>query len=694
MYAQRGHHAHNQCCRMNAFDPAIFAQLLVYGLTSGATIALSALGITVVFNMVRILNLASGDVFALSTVLSTVIVLELGIQPDSPPLLLYGGLLLSMLGGLAMGVLLNVLVERLAFRPFSATSRLAPLIATFGISFILYQLSLLWRVTLPSWVAGEHRSVPGVPEVPIDGIPELWPSRNLASLFGFGDVFVVESRALLLWLIALGAGLALSGMFRFTRFGLEMRAVAQNRELARMCGVPVERTVTRAFALGGLLAGAAAFVFVMHYARPFGQHGAQSGLIAFSAAVLGGVGSPMGAVFGGFVFGVAQSLSDFYLSTVWTPVLVYSVVIALLVLRPEGVAVGRHADDRATESERRDEVTAFMRASKNRWSGWVWSLPLALAVAYPAVAPLFGGALQSVFTAILIYAVLAIGLTVMLGYAGLLDLGYAISFGIGGYTAALLTDPYGKLYAWLGMQGQIDFLVLLAIAAAVAGLFGVLNAALTFRMRPDYLAIVTLAYGLIVRQLALVFSDVTGGTQGISVLPVPMIAGIALKDVNARYYLALALTAVIAVCAQRLLHSRAGRAFMAMGEDEVAAASSGINVNRYKGAAFIIGTAVAGVAGALYASSFGLVEPDMGDFRISMMVLAMVIVSGAGGVPGAVIGAIAISLYDRLAVPAIGDFLSRQTNGAIDIRQLSYLMFGLAVYLTVFFRARNRGAVR
>lgn len=670
-----------------SFDPAVFLQLVIYGLTNGATIALAAQGVTIVFGMVRILNLAHGDVFALSTVLATVIILNLDVQPDSPPLLLYGGLLLSMLGGMAMGVALNVGVELAAFKPFRRSSRLAPLIATLGLSFILYQLSLLWRVVLPSWVRGDHRSVPGLPEVPIDRIPDLAPADNLIERLGLDWPIVIETKSVIMWFMAIGVALAVSLVLRRTRLGREMRAVSQNPELARLCGINVDRTITKAFALGGLLAGAAAFIFVWHYARPYGSHGAQSGLIAFSAAILGGVGSPIGALASGFSIGIVQSLSDFYLATSWTPVLVYGLLIVLLVLRPAGIVAGAGEDAGVSA---RDAVTVLYRGSQRRWVRWLWVLALAAAVLYPLAQPYLGASRESTFTVVMIFIMLALGLTVMLGFAGLLDLGYAISFGIGGYAAALLTDPYGKLRAALGITGQIDFVVVLAVAAVAAGLFGLLNAVLTFRMRADYLAIVTLAYGLIIRQLLVIFSDVTGGNQGISGLPPPVLFGVPLESPAARYYLALVLVTLTAIATMRLITSRAGRAFIAMGEDDVAAASSGINVNAYKGTAFIVGTAIAGIAGALYASSISLVDPEMGDFRISMMVLAMVIVSGAGSVPGAIIGAVLISLYDRIAIPALGDWVAQQTNGVFDIRQLSYLTFGLAVYLTVLARARGR----
>jgi branched-chain amino acid transport system permease protein len=667
--------------------PDLIAQLVVFGLNNGAAIALAAMGITLVFSVVRILNLAYGDVFALATVMAAVIIVELDIRPDSPPALFLGGLALSALGAMAVAVGLNLLLERFAFRPFRGTSRLAPLIATMGLSFVLYQVSLLWRQILPSWVAGDHRSVPGLPEVPLDSTPDLIPARNLFERLGMLDApVVIEEKGIAMWVVAIVIGLLVAVLLKLTRFGVELRAVAEQPDVAQMFGVDVNRTIARTFALSGLLAGIAAFAFVMNYARPYGQHGVQSGLIAFSAAILGGIGNPVGAVVSGFLFGVAQTFSDFFLAQTWTPAIVYGLLILLLFVRPSGFGA---ADDADSWQGTRDAVTVLYRGSRHRWMRWVWLGVFLYAALYPLTEPLFGLSRQSTLTVVFIYVILALGLTIMLGYAGLLDLGYAISFGIGGYVAALLTDPYGRLRGALGITGTVDFTLVLLAAVGMAALFGVLNAVLTFRMRADYLAVVTLAYGLIIRQIVIIFPEYTNGSQGISAVPPPSVFGIALASPTARYYLALLLLAVCAIAAQRLIQSRAGRAFIAMGEDEMAAAASGVNVNHYKGLAFVLGTAMAGLAGALYASSISLVEPEMGEFRVSMMVLAMVIVSGAGSVPGAIVGAVVISLYDRLAIPTLGDFLANTLGGLYDIRQFSYLIFGLAIYLTVLIRTSH-----
>ena len=166
----------------------------------------------------------------------------------------------------------------------------------------------------------------------------------------------------------------------------------------------------------------------------------------------------------------------------------------------------------------------------------------------------------------------------------------------------------------------------------------------------------------------------------------------------ARYLLALALVAVLALACLRLLRSRVGRAWLALSEDALAAEASGVDLTRYKTMAFVFSTAIAGLAGALYASTFTYIDPEALDFRVSTMVLAMVILGGAGSVPGALAGAGLIALYDRAIVPWLGDFLSRFQPGggaygtAFDVRGMSYLMFGLLLYLTVWVRAGRMAA--
>ncbi len=168
-------------------------------MSNGAVLALNAIGVTLIYSTVRTLNLAHGDVFALCTALVTSIINIIGIKQNWPPLQIAIGLVLVLCAAMGLGALLSVGIERLAFAPFRGHSRLAPLIATLGLSFILFQGALVWRTFQGSWIVGEHRSVPGLPEVPTDGIPSLLPEINLVKALGlpfhiiirFSDVFVI-----------------------------------------------------------------------------------------------------------------------------------------------------------------------------------------------------------------------------------------------------------------------------------------------------------------------------------------------------------------------------------------------------------------------------------------------------------------------------------------------------------------------
>ena len=283
-------------CGVHVTCLEVMLQLLVIGLSNGAVIALNALGVTLVYGAVRTINFAHGDLFALATVVITFVIRSLSIQQGNGPLALISGLVIALSVGLLFGSTLNVAIEHLAFRPFRGGSRLAPVIATVGLSFVLYQGALIWRKLQPDWIPTEHRSVPGVPEVPRLTIPDFLGRRNLLEGSGLNVVYTIKD--LLVLLIAIGLVLAVSWFLNRTRRGRALRACAQDAELARLCGVNHDGTIRLAFAIGGALAGAAAFVFALYYDRPFGQHGAQSGLIALTAAVLGGIGRPKGALLG------------------------------------------------------------------------------------------------------------------------------------------------------------------------------------------------------------------------------------------------------------------------------------------------------------------------------------------------------------------------------------------------------------
>jgi branched-subunit amino acid ABC-type transport system permease component len=661
-----------------------FLQILIFGLSNGAVLALNAIGVTLIYSTVRTLNLAHGDVFALTTALVTSTVNAIGITQQWPPLQLILALTLLLLAAIGAGALLSVGVEQLGFKPFRGYSRLAPLIATLGLSFILYQGALVWRTFQGSWIPGEHRSVPGLPEVPTDGIPNFLPEVNLTQALGlhlniiirFADVFVVVM-AILFVLLA-------TWFLQRTKTGRAIRALSQHQQAAQIVGVNVNQTITRAFAVGGAFAGSAAFIFALYYGRPFGAHGAQSGLLAFAAALLGGIGSPVGALMSGLTMGVVSSLSDYYLSAQWTPVLLLTLLVLLLAWRPTGLASSDDAFG-AEELVVRDSVILTSSTSSANSRRWLLIFLIALAL-MPPVMQLFNISGQTILRTIGVFILLSLGLNLALGLAGLLDFGFAASFGLGAYVAALMSN--------------FDFTFVLLVATVFGILLGLIKGGLARRLRGDFFAVATLTLGLLARQVIINLHTWTGGAGGLGGFAAPHFLSLNLFSQSWKFYLVFGFVLLAAWLASRLTLSRTGRAWIASSEDEAAALAVGVDVTRYRIQALLLSSALAAIAGALYAGTFSYVDPEITmSFHISSLILTMVILGGAGNVTGAIVGAAVIILYDKVIVNKLADVVALiwphglnigATGAPPDIRGAAFFNFGIALYLTVLLRARRK----
>jgi branched-chain amino acid transport system permease protein len=276
-------------------------------------------------------------------------------------------------------------------------------------------------------------------------------------------------------------------------------------------------------------------------------------------------------------------------------------------------------------------IAAALSASA-RWRQGLTLLFVALALAAPLLVP--NDYVMGVVTRICLYALLALGLNVVVGFAGLLDLGYVAFFGIGSYVYALLASPH------LGIH--LPFLAALPIAVVVTAVFGVLIGAPTLRLRGDYLAIVTLGFGEITYILLINLDrpiNITGGPSGIVGIDAPALLGYELRTNAQYYYLFLFIMGLALVASQRLRTSRIGWSWEAIREDELAAQAMGVNTTVAKLQAFAIGAAFAGAGGCLLASWQRSVFPDNFLFTESINILAMVILGGMGSLPGVILGA-------------------------------------------------------
>jgi len=292
----------------------------------------------------------------------------------------------------------------------------------------------------------------------------------------------------------------------------------------------------------------------------------------------------------------------------------------------------------------------------------------------------------------LLYIMLALGLNIVVGYAGLLDLGYIAFYAVGAYLYALFASPHFGLHwpVW----------AILPMGAMVAAGFGVLLGAPTLKLRGDYLAIVTLGFGEIIRIFLTNLNapiNITNGPQGISLIdPIAVggfslgethsILGVALPSTYAYYYLFLALTLAIVFISIRLQDSRIGRAWVAIREDEVAAAAMGINTRNVKLLAFAMGASFAGVSGGLFAGFQGFISPESFTLFESIIVLCMIVLGGMGNIAGVVLGALLITVFPE-ALRYLGE-LQQLLFGhvLVDPNDLRLLFFGLALVIVMIFR--------
>jgi branched-chain amino acid transport system permease protein len=286
------------------------------GISNGAIWALVALGYTLVYGIIELINFAHGDVFMLGSFVSAGLWGTLGLTLSTGALGLIGGLVVTLIVAMVACGALNAMIERVGYRPLRSAPKLAPLITAVGFSFILENVGLLW-------LGGNQTSVPDL----INSQKELF---NVVGITVYhGDVLAICATIPLL--------VALVAFVSQSRLGKAMRATAQDPEAARLMGINVDTTISATFILGGALAGAAGLIYALYQTTIWFFQGFTAGLIAFTAAVMGGIGNIRGAVLGGFIIGIIQNISDNRIGSEWTPAVVFGYLVLIMVFRPQGL---------------------------------------------------------------------------------------------------------------------------------------------------------------------------------------------------------------------------------------------------------------------------------------------------------------------------------------------------------------------
>jgi branched-chain amino acid transport system permease protein len=299
-------------------DPTRFLNVMIIGVTNGAIYGLVALGYTLVYGILQLINFAHGDVFALSgLVASTLIVSVFGLDESSSVIAIIVGLLATLAITMPMFALINAGIERIAYKPLRNAPRLAPLITAVGMSFIVQNIAL------------------AIYGVDFESVPNFIP-RSKA--FDIGGVIIPWNK-LAVFLIVIPVLVLLTWFVRSTRQGKAMRAVAQDTEASAMMGINVNRTISVTFFIAGALAAVAGLVYLLQFNMRY-DTGFQLGLIAFTAAVLGGIGNLTGAVLGAVVIGCVEAFNEGLDGTPgsdWTRSIVFGILIIVLVFRPQGI---------------------------------------------------------------------------------------------------------------------------------------------------------------------------------------------------------------------------------------------------------------------------------------------------------------------------------------------------------------------
>jgi branched-chain amino acid transport system permease protein len=299
-------------------EPAEFYRLFLIGLTYGVIYGFVALGYSLVYGILELINFAHGDVFMLGGMLVATMTVSFGLVDESG-LALWGGIIGMLLIAMVFCATINTTIELVAYRRLRHAPRLAPLITAIGMSFVLQNIGLVWKGARPTSVPS---ILPNSTVFTIGGVEYTWDKF-------FVLLFTVPVLLALIWLV------------QRTRHGKAMRATAQDREASAMMGINVNRTISFTFFLAGTLAGAAGLLYALYVTNVRFNEGFRVGLIAFTAAVLGGIGNLPGAVLGGLLIGLVESfnngLSWHTPGPDWTTTIIFAILILILVFRPEGL---------------------------------------------------------------------------------------------------------------------------------------------------------------------------------------------------------------------------------------------------------------------------------------------------------------------------------------------------------------------
>jgi len=654
-----------------------FGQLVANGLVLGAIYALTAVAFTLVYGVVRLVNFAFGELFMVGAFLTVSLMLPevelFGYAVPMPDLTLVP----AAIGAIALTAALGVLVDRIAYRPLRNAPRLAPLITSIAVSVVLQSLAQ------SAWGAEELR----FPDFSLARMPPI-------VLFGAIYLSVMD---LVVMAATVAAMIGLALFVSRTRLGRAMRATAEDQTAATLVGIPVDRVIAAAFALGSGFAALAGLLYAQTYGFAHPAMGFLPGLKALTAAVLGGIGSIPGAALGGVVLGFVEALGAGYLpnGSAYKDAISFVILVVLLFVRPQGL-LGKPEMNAAG---RGSLLAGTSRLDRGAFAWLFAKLDLAFARIGTAGAPAALAALAAailvgllapsdywlrILTFVLIYGLLASGLNIIVGFTGLLDLGFVAFWAVGSYFTSILFVLVLRQGFGIPPQEMWWLLYLnLPLGGLLAAALAVVLGTPTLRLRGDYLAIMTLGFGEIVRIVAINWIGLTRGPMGIRGIPSPNLFGYPLGSPRMLYFFALALTVVVVFAIVRVARSYVGRAWVAIREDEEAAEAMAIPTARYKLYAYAASGFVGGVVGVFYAHSQQYISPMNFNLFENIVILMLIVLGGLGTFIGPFVGALIwiVFLQAGLDIPLVQSY-----------PELRYALLGVLLIALMLFRPQGLAA--
>ena len=574
-------------------------QIVIGGLLQGSLFAVVALGFSLVFRMTGVINLSQGAF----CVLGALIAVSLEESFRLPPLLAVPA---AALGATALGLAVGfaVFVPALARLPNSSM-----LMLTAGL------LTLVQGLMLVVWGGDPYTLRPFSGEAPAMVLGVRVPTQG----FWIAGMTIVVIIAF--WYL-----------FARTTVGKALQACAENPTAARLMGIDVERMALMSFALAGFIGALGGILVAPILAVQFDTSQLFT-ISGFISVAIGGMGSFVGAVVGGLVLGVAEQLAAGYISALFSNALALGLLLATLLLRPSGLfSIGRA---RRTDVREAQHVYPAIVRLRGRGAALAGAAALAAILALPLFVRDPGLMSSLVITGILFIGVL--GLDVLMGFAGQVSLGQGGFMAIGGYVSAILATTYG----WPPLLG----IVLGCLASLACAL---LLSVATTRLRGHYLALATLAFGLVVDSLDVGMMETTGGPSGLVGVPALSVLGFSFDTDRSMYYLVVGIAVALVLALLGGMRSSFGRSLMAIRADRLAAGALGINVARVKMAAFAISAVLASLAGSLYAFYFHYLSPEMVGTQRSFEMITMLVIGGEGTLVGSLLGVALLTLMPTL----------------------------------------------